>query len=732
MVHRPVKTPSLVAVLLFSAAIPFFAVQTTRAQEPPPAAPAQFDPSDVYFQGYLATRAAEKLEADGDFIGAAEKLNQASKFFESVRRYYPDWKKDMVAGRSEKTTEAITNVRPKAEEQRKKNQGAVAELEGGARAGTMPAAPTDPNPGVLAADPLLTRRLTEALQEVQRLRNQISNSSPTEASRNASRVGDLERQRDSLSAQLRAAETNVESLRARLTNSPAENEYKALNKRIEGLEMEREAMARALAQSRGAHSEALGKIANLEADVTNLRQEASKLRQQQVDSERNLAKERGVANEVVAGMRRQLDSMEKALKSKGDELEKANQRIAGLQVELEQSKAAFGDLRTERDGLLLERDQMAALLKLNEAGRIQQLIEQNMGLAKQLREATEKVDRLDLDNNATKDELTETLRDLAMAKEQINAFRKERIKQEKRLEELQARLKNEEGALARGEVVADPAEVEMLRDIIKRQIRTQNHRKEARDILVEAAKKLGSQDENVARAIEMFEGEEIQLSPEEQKLIADRRVDGEFISPFARDRATVEGATQGLKRELESYDRAATRAFAAERYHPAKELFQMIVDANPGDTSALCKLGVIQLKLNDLPGADNAFRRAIELDDSNPYAHMMLGLTLHSAGNLAEAEERVARSVELAPDSYKAQMLLGFIQFEAGKTSEAESHFKAAISADPVLSDPYINLALIAVKKKQLDEARAYYQQGLERGALPDPRLEKLLASSAP
>lgn len=731
MVHRPAKTPSLAAVLLLLATIPFIAPQA-RAQDPPPLAPAQFDPSDVYFQGYLATRAAEKLEADGDFLGAAEKLNQASKFFESVRRYYPDWRKDMVARRAERTIESLNAVRPKAEEQRRKNQSAVSELEGGVRMETAPAPPMDPNPGVLATDPILNRRLVEAQQEVQRLRNQINNSQPNEASRNASRIGDLERQRDSLNAQLRAAEANVESLRSRLATSPAENEYRALNKKIEGLEMEREAMTRALSQSRGAHRDALDKIENLERDVTNLRAEAADLRQKQANSERDLDKQRNVANEVVAGLRRQLVDMEKALAAKGEELDKANQRIAGLQVELEQSRAAFADLRTEHEGLLLERDQMAALLKLNESGRIQQLIEQNMGLAKQLREATEKVDRLNLDNNTTKDELTETLRDLAMAKEQINAFRKERVKQEKRLEELQARLRNEEGALTRGEVAADPAEIEMLRGVINRHIRAQNHRKEARDILVEAAKKLGSQDENVARAIEMFEGDEIQLSPEEQKLIADRRVDGEFISPFARDRATVEGATQGLKRELESYDRAATRAFAAERFHPAKELFQMIVDANPGDTSALCKLGLIQLKLGDLPGADNAFRRAIELDDTNPYAHMMLGLTLHSAGNATEAEERVARSVELAPDSYKAQMLLGFIQFEADKLSEAESHFKAAISADPVPSDPYVNLALISVKRKKTDDARTYYQQGLERGALPDPRLEKLLASSAP
>ena len=40
---------------------------------PAPLQSAQFDPSDVYFQGYLAVRAAEQLEASGNFIGAMEK-----------------------------------------------------------------------------------------------------------------------------------------------------------------------------------------------------------------------------------------------------------------------------------------------------------------------------------------------------------------------------------------------------------------------------------------------------------------------------------------------------------------------------------------------------------------------------------------------------------------------------------------------------------------------------------
>ena len=57
---------------------------------------------------------------------------------------------------------------------------------------------------------------------------------------------------------------------------------------------------------------------------------------------------------------------------------------------------------------------MAALLKLNEAGRINELIEQNVGFAKNLREANEKVERLNIDNNATKDDVIDALRDLGV------------------------------------------------------------------------------------------------------------------------------------------------------------------------------------------------------------------------------------------------------------------------------------------------------------------------------
>ena len=692
------------------------------AAAPTPVQAAQFDPSDVYFQGYLAVRAAERLEASGDFSGAMDKLKSASKAFEAVHKYYPAWKTVMVDGRTTKTAETLERIRPQAEAQINKNRNTVAELEGGVKASGKaidPADKVDPSAGVLQVDPLATRHLADAEAEVKRLR-ELSAKQPDDASRDTSRLHDVERQRDLLQAQLRAAETNVEALRARLTAAPMEKEMKALNQRIETLNQEREAMAMALTQSRSAHTEALARIATLEADL-------QVMQQKHADLDRDLKTERKISTEVVKGQRRQLESLEKQLTQQDAELGKANERINGLMNELQESRDAFTQLRNERDSLLKERDQMAALFKLNEAGRIQDLIEQNMALAKNLREANDKVDRLSRENNADQDATTAALRDLAIAKSQINRLHQEKHDQDQRLAELESRLKDEELALAKGQASADPAEAEVLRDIIKRQLRVQERRRQARDLLVEAAREMGTQDERLSKAIELFDTQEIALTPEEQKLIANNQVDGEFVSPFARDRASVGKATEQLTRDIAVFERTAEKSFVAGRLLPTRELYQMILEQHPGHTPSLCKLGVVELRLEDVAAAVDTFRRAVELDANNPYAYRMLGWSLMKLGDLAAAEQAARHSVDLAPNDAKGELLLATLCYRLGRSGEAEAYFKAAITADPTLSEPYYNLALICSRGRRHEDARNFYQQALERGAVPDPALEASL-----
>ena len=870
----------------------FAAITFCRVMAQVPADP-QFDPSDVYFQAYLEVRAAEQLEKDGDFLGSLKKYEQAGKLFDSVGKFYPDWKAGMVGNRRDLTAKAIEVVRGKAGEQFKKERGVIAELEGGVKVGASPgketvmipepeSAPKPPNQiepvippsptrGILEVDPLQARRLKDAEAELARLRKMISeadarsndamrnatrlqdvqrqnealarqlkeaeakaqamrkqipaqpdpaearklqaaeaelarlrkmiseadarsneamrnatrlqdvqrqnealarqlkeaeakaqtmrtqipaqpdpaetrklqaaeaelarlrkmisesDASSNEAMRNAARVEDMRKQNDTLSRQLQAAEGAVRSLRAQMAAAPIKSEMDALNQQIEELEQEREVMGMALRTSRGQQTEALSKIEILAADMEIMKKQAEELRQSEANLNRNLEKERLVANDVVKGQRKQMEMLEKELGKKSKELEDAQGQIASLKNELEESRDAFAELREERDGLLRERDQMAELLKLNEEDRTQELIEQNMGLAKNLREANEKVDRLNKDNNAAKDDIVDALRDLAIAKSQINRLQHENREQTERLEELTQKLNGEEAALAKGEVNADPAEVEMLREVIRRQLRVQEHRRQAKEVIVEAAKQLGKEDESLNEAIELFVGAEMALTPEEQKLVADQQVDGEFVSPFARDRHTVGRATSDLNREMESYDRAATKAYLAGRLLPTRELFELMVEQNPGHVPALCKLGVVQLKLDDPMSATQSFTSAVELDPNHPYAHRMLGYAYLRAGDLAAAELHVKRCADLAPDDAKAYLLLGTIAYRLGEMGDAEANFKSAVTADPVPSEPYFNLALIYKKSGRLEEAREFYQKALERGALPDLSLEMKL-----
>ncbi|MBK1881028.1 tetratricopeptide repeat protein [Luteolibacter pohnpeiensis] len=727
--RRPILLPA--KAIVFAALLGVGSPDLLCAQTTAPVHPTQLDPSDIFLQAYMLRRSADELQQSGNYREAWEKMSQAQELIETIRHYHPDWKKSMVEGRYENNKEAASELKPKAEKQAQEERaklGGLAELEGGDVKSGEFIDPSDgvaplSSPGILEVDPLATRRLEEAEAEVKRLKGLLANSN--QAARDASRLHDVERQRDALNSQLSQAEARERALRAKLAAQPMRNEFNQLNDRIQSLEMEGEALRKALNQSRESNLEAETRRQTLEADLNAMKKKVADMNQKEADLTRDLQVQQDVANDLVAGQRRQLEELGKQLDQKTSELKKANDQIADLKVELQQSKDAFDQLRDERDNLLQERDQMAALLKLNETDRINELIEQNVGLVKQLREANEKVDRLNLDNNATKDDQAEALRDLAIAKSQINGFQEEKRKQAQRLDELQARLRHEEGTLATGSSGMSSEEADVLRNLIKRQLVVQERHKQAREVLEEAAKELGSKDERLAQAIDFLKGEELVLSPEEQKLIADRNVDGHFISPMARDRESVGRATAALEQEEQSYNRAAVKAFAKGRFFPAKVLFETMVESNPGDVSALCKLGVVELKLKDFLAAVDVFRRATELDPKNAYSFRMLGLSLMQIGDLASAETAAKRATELAPDDSLAFMVLAQICYQQGQPKDSIAYFKAAINADPVSSAPYYNLALLYQMDGRLDEAREYYEKALERGEVPDPALEK-------
>lgn len=713
---------------------------SATAQAPPPApAPARFDPSEVYFQGWLLTRDAEKLAEAGKFTESLEKLRRAQQLFDTVARTFPEWKKEMVSGRRKKTFDNIAKIGPRVLKEQQDQQRAIAELEGGARRGgviegenpepldthipTAPVRPTRP------AETLESRRIAELEREVaelaKRAREAEQRSRASEQLRDSDRQSQ-EKMRDLAVGELHKARNELDRLRREAASGPVQEEIDALARRINSLEDEKSVMGRALEASREETAEAKAQVQALNNERARLMQQVDQLRQQVADAEGNLKIEREAANDVVAGQLKQIKQLRAQLDAKDEQLGKANDRINSLETELAEVRASFNDLKEERNELLRERDQMAALLNLNENGQLQDVIDQNMALDRQLRESRERYEILQEDNNTTKDDLLEALRDLAISKMRIQEFRREKDEQQERIAELQTRLRTEEELL--GSSDGDPAEVAMLRAIIQRQLRVQEKRTEARKMLLAALEDKARDDESIRGAVQIYQGVELNLSPEELRVIEGKVVDDVIISPYAKSRSEVERNLAGLERQLEPYRQAGIRAYRNDRLRASREAFEMIIERHPGDATAMCMLGLVEYKLEEPIAAADMFRRASELDPKNPYAHRMLGHILSSRlGDQIEAILSLERAVELAPTNAEGHMLLGNARFRNGDLSEAEEAFRTTLSCEPTHAEAHYNLAILCDRTGRPGDGRKHYDLALENGAPPNPELAQRL-----
>lgn len=696
-------------------------------------APLQFDPSDAYFNGWLLFKDGEKLQADKKYVEALEKFTRARQLFDNVATYYPTWKRDMVGGRRAKVLDVIGQIGPLALKENEKQARAVAELEGGVRSGvvesdapkplksTLPEAPLKPTREV---ETLESRRIAELEKKVEDLQADLAAKPPPAngAEREAARARDIAAQRDVARAELKRANDELSQLRARNAAAPMQEELSKLNAQLQALEQQKAAMGQALGKSQEETKSAREQIAALQA-------ERGRLLQQTSDLQRNLEEERKRQNEVVTGQQKQLRGYQEELRDAENKLATANQRIASLENQLSEVRSSFEELYEQHEGLLREREQMAALLNLNKDSQIQTLIDQSMSYRKQLRESEEKVKRLEQDTTANQDLYVEALRDLGIAKGNINDFQHEKAAQEKRLADLEARLRSEDKSLAQNNG-ADPAEVETLRGIIQKQLRIQERRRQASEILLDAVSEKAKNDPKIADALSLYQGSELPLSADELKLVQERPVDDTFVSPVRKSQAEVDANVAQLEQENIPYTDAAKRAYLSGRFEPCRELYDMVLERNPGDTDTMCRLGNVNLRREKPLEAADVFKKAIEIDRNNPYAHRMLGYSLMQAGDLGEALGSLQKSVELAPTNADGRVLLGKLYFDVGQDEQAEEQFKSAIGCDETMHQAYFNLAYLYAKQGKKKQGLEYYRNAIERGAEPDLELEKRLANS--
>ena len=141
-----------------------------------------------------------------------------------------------------------------------------------------------------------------------------------------------------------------------------------------------------------------------------------------------------------------------------------------------------------------------------------------------------------------------------------------------------------------------------------------------------------------------------------------------------------------------------------EKGAAAVEAMRQLVERDPGRAAAQESLAVTALRFDNLPLAETAARKAVELSKGGENPNMVLANVLVRTGKQAEADA-VVEKLAAGPKGAAARYAYARVLLEAGKVEPARTQLQRALAADPKLDEARFALGRLAIHDKQYAEA---------------------------
>ncbi|MBI4025360.1 MAG: tetratricopeptide repeat protein [Verrucomicrobia bacterium] len=450
----------------------------------------------------------------------------------------------------------------------------------------------------------------------------------------------------------------------------------------------------------------------------------------------NLEKELQEAREEVQRLKQEKESLENRLKKAEDDLKSATSAHDDLQ-KLKQEKESLENRLKKA-----EEDLKSSSSASDE--RVQALLKENNSLKEKLAETETKLKEA---TAGTQEQTAALKADLEKAQAALEAAKKEgadlRASNEtlkKELEETRVQLKTaQEGPAAT--VVPETFQMlqkenALLRSIVDRQFQEDGKRIAARDAMTQELKDLGSKTDALRAQLEILQTPLTPLSDEERQLL---KTPPATLRPGSDDPSKLKGVVKrnetgdhGAKLTGENAALAAEAKalFIKSDIAGAAAKYEQILQNAPDNLVALSNLGVIRFRQGQLPEAEKALKAALAIEQQDAFSLSVLGIVFFKQNRLDEAVGALTQAIAINSSNHETHNYLGITYSSKGYQEAAEKELIKAVELKPDYADAHFNLAVVYASQTppSVELARKHYKKSLELGMDKDPELEKLLS----
>ncbi len=168
--------------------------------------------------------------------------------------------------------------------------------------------------------------------------------------------------------------------------------------------------------------------------------------------------------------------------------------------------------------------------------------------------------------------------------------------------------------------------------------------------------------EDYAAAIAAFE-KVLEIDPEKPEALYNVGVAHENLGHLDQAVTFYKKAVELQTSSVEPYLALAAIYTANQQWPEAMAMLLEAEKLQPDDVETLFDVGAVAMNAGDVPTAERAFQRVVELHDAHALGHYQLGMVYVNQGKSEEAVAHMEKYLELEPDGPNAVTATGILDY---------------------------------------------------------------------